>query len=161
MHLDAEVFVALGFILFACLLIYLGVHKQLATAIDSRAHRIRAELDEATRLRREAEALLASFKQKAIEAEKEAAAIVAQARTDAELLAKESAERLAEFVTRRTKQAEDKIAIAETQATADVRAAAADAAVKAAEIVLKADTKGAAGVRFVDKGIADLKALVH
>ena len=161
MILDAEIFVALGFLIFIGLLGYLGVHKTLGTAIDSRALRIRKELDEATRLRQEAEALLASFKQKAIEAEKEAAAIVAQARTDAELLAKESAERLAEFVARRTKQAEEKIRLAETQATADVRAAAADAAVKAAEIVLKGEAAGAAGARFVERGIADLKGLAH
>ena len=161
MILDAEMFVAHGFLIFVGLLGYLGVHTTLATAIDSRALRIRKELDEATRLRTEAEALLASFKQKAIEAEKEAAAIVAQARTDAELLAKESAQRLAEFVARRTKQAEEKIALAETQATADVRAAAADAAVKAAEIVLKAEAAGAAGARFVERGIADLKGLAH
>lgn len=161
MILDAEIFVALGFIIFVALLGYMGVHKTLGRAIDSRAERIRKELAEATRLRQEAEALLASFKQKAIEAEKEAAAIVAQARTDAELLAKESAERLAEFVARRTKQAEEKIKLAETQAAADVRAAAADAAVKAAEIVLKGEAAGAAGARFVERGISDLKALAH
>ena len=157
MILDAEIFVALGFLIFVGLLGYLGVHKTLATAIDSRALRIRKELDEATRLRTEAEALLASFKQKAIEAEKEAAAIVAQARTDAELLAKESAQRLAEFVARRTKQAEEKIALAET------RNAAQDVfdKVKAAEIVLKAEAAGAAGARFVERGIADLKGLAH
>ncbi len=161
MHLDAELFVALGFIIFVCLLGYLGVHNTLGKAIDSRAAKISAELDEATRLRQEAEALLASFKAKAVAAEAEAAAIVAQARLDAETLAKEGAARLSEFVARRTKQAEEKIALAETQAAADVRAAAAEAAVKAAEVILTAETKGTNGVRFVEKGISDLRTLFN
>jgi F-type H+-transporting ATPase subunit b len=154
-------FVAVGFVLFVLLLGYLGVHKTLTRAIDDRARKIQAELDEAKRLRAEAAAVLASYEAKRTEAEAEAQAIVAQARTEAEALASEAAERMAEFVTRRTKQAEGKIAAAEAQAANDVRAAAADAAVKAAEIVLTSEARGAVGEQMIAKGIADLKALTH
>jgi len=159
--LNDAFFVALGFFLFIALLGYLGVHKKLAGALDDRANKIQAELDEAKRLREEAAAVLASFEQKRAEAEAEAQAIVAQARVEAEALAKEAAQRMDEFIARRTKQAEGKIAAAEAQAALDVRAAAADAAVKAAEVVLSAETKGAAGEQLVLRGIADLKALSH
>jgi F-type H+-transporting ATPase subunit b len=154
-------FVAVGFVLFVALLGYLGVHKTLTKSIDDRARKIQAELDEAKRLRAEAAAVLASYEAKRAEAEAEAQAIVTQARSEAEELAREAAERMAEFVTRRTKQAEGKIAAAEAQAANDVRAAAADAAVKAAEIVLTSEARGAVGEQLITKGIADLKALTH
>ncbi len=104
------------------------MHKKINGALDHRAARIKAELAEAARLRAEAEALLASFEKRRAEADAEAAAVVAQAHAEAEVLGKEAHERLAEFIQRRTKQAEEKIANAEVQALADVRAAAADAA---------------------------------
>ncbi|MDE2578114.1 MAG: ATP F0F1 synthase subunit B [Hyphomicrobiales bacterium] len=160
MQLEAEHFVALGFFIFLAVLAYFGVHRMLIDSLDARIAGVKKELDEAQKLRSEAQTLLASFEQKRKDAEAEAAAIVAQARQEAANLAKENQERLADFVARRTKQAEDKIAIAETQAASDVRAAAADAAVKAAESVLKAD-KAAVGGSLVDQGIKDIGRLVH
>ena len=155
--MDAEFFVALGFVLFVILLAYLGVHKTLVGALDGRIQKIKDELAEAARLRGEAQALLNSFAAKTAEAEAQAAAIVAQAKAEAEALAKEAQQRLEDYVTRRTKQAQDKITQAEAQATADVRAAATDAAVKAAETVLKASPD----TSFVDQGIASVKSLVN
>jgi F-type H+-transporting ATPase subunit b len=159
--LNAETFVAFGFVLFVGLLAYLGVHKTLNAALDKRADRIKGELAEAERLRAEAEAVLASFGKRLQEAEAEAEAVVAQAHADAEILASEAAARLSDFIKRRTKQAEEKIAAAETQATADVRAAAADAATKAAATVLAGEARGSFGDELVSKSIADLKSLLH
>jgi F-type H+-transporting ATPase subunit b len=158
-HLDAEVFVAVGFTLFLGVLLWAGAHKALAGALDARIDRIKAELAEAERLRTEAEALLASFEQKRVAAEAEAAAIVAQAKAEADALAIEARARLDEFVVRGAKQVEQKIAQAEAQASAEVRAAAADAAIKIAESVL---SKGRIGtVDFVAAGIAQVKSLAH
>ncbi|HYP57396.1 MAG TPA: ATP F0F1 synthase subunit B [Beijerinckia sp.] len=161
MELNEEFYVALGFLVFLGLLAYLGVHTKLVAALDRRGALVKAELASAVRLREEAAAVLASFEKKKAEAEAEAAELVAQARAEAELLAKETHERMAEFVQRRTKQAEEKIATAEAQAMAQVRAAAADAATKAAETVLKVEARGAYGEDLINKGIADLKGLVH
>lgn len=162
MHFDASFFVAVGFALFLLLLGYFGVHSLLARALDDRGARIQAELDEARKLREEAEAVLASYKARAAQAQAEADAIVAQAREEAEALAKESAARMEEFVARRTKQAEAKIAMAEAQAANEVRAAAADAAVIAAEKVLRIQTKGEAAAELIARGIDDVrKQLAH
>jgi F-type H+-transporting ATPase subunit b len=158
---DAEFFFTIAFILFLALLGYVGLHKRIIGALDKRSERISAELAEATRLRTEAEALVASFEKKMAEAEAEAQAIIAHARTEAELIAREAHDRIAEFVRRRTKQAEDKIKTAETAAAAEVRAAAADVATKAAEVVLKARAEGEFGEELVNRGIADLKRLLH
>jgi F-type H+-transporting ATPase subunit b len=161
MSLDAEVFVALAFLLFVGAVIYFGLHNKINEMLDARAAAIKAELDEAARLRAEAAALLQSFEQKKVAAQADAENIVAQARAEAELIAKEAHERMAEFVERRKQQAEQKIAIAEQQATADVRAAAADAAVRAAAIVLRDEAKGEVGDQLVRDGISGLKALAH
>ncbi len=159
MQLDAELFVALGFVIFLGVLLKVGAHKLFAGAIDGRIDRIKAELAEAERLRTEAEALLASFENKRAEAEAEAAAIVAQARVEADLVAAEARKRIAEYVARGDRQMMDKIAQAEARAVTEVRAAAADAAVKIAESVLRKGVTG--GADFVASGINELRSLVH
>jgi len=159
MELNEEFFVAIGFIIFVLLAAYLGVHTKLATTLDQRAARIKAELAEAERFRAEAAEILASFEKKKAEAEAEAAALVAQAHAEAESIAKEAHARLTEFVERRTKQAEAKIASAEALALSQVRGAAADAAVAAAETVLSHEAKGGFGGELVSKGITELKLL--
>jgi len=156
MEFDAEFFVSIGFLVFLCLLGYLGVHRMILSSLDARGKAIADELAQAAKLRDEATALLASFEKKAAEAEANAAAIIADARAQAEQLAKETADRMADFVVRRTKQAEAKIAMAEAQASADVRAAAADHAVKAAEVVLRDQTQGATGADLVTREISSL-----
>ncbi len=159
--MDAEFFVAFGFVVFVIGLGYLGVHGKIADALDDRIEKIKDELAEASRLRAEAQALMQSFAAKTAEAEAQAASIVAQAKAEAEAMAKETQQRLEEYVARRTRQAQDKIAQAEAQATADVRSAAADAAVKAAESVLKTSAAGAGGEGFVEQGIASIKTLMN
>ena len=162
MHFDAEFFVALGFVLFVLLLGYLGVHRTVLNALDARSRQVADELGEAKLLREEAAAILASYRNKAVEAQAEADAIVAQAKAEAEAFARETSERMAEFVARRTRQAEAKIAMAEAQATSDLRAIVADVAVKASETVLKAQTKGQAAADLVASGIAEIRSrLVH
>jgi F-type H+-transporting ATPase subunit b len=144
--LEAEFWVAAAFVIFLGVLGYLGAHKLLLSGIDERRERIKSELDEARRLKSEAEALLAQYKHKQQDAEREAQAIVASAKTEAERLAAEAESKLEEFVARRAKIAENKIAQAEAQALAEVRSAAADAAVAAAERIL---------ARTVDEKLAD------
>ena len=124
MEFDAEFFVSIGFLVFLCLLGYLGVHRMILSSLDARGKAIADELAQAANLRQEAQALLASFDKKRAEAETQAAAIVAEAHAQADQLAKDAAARMEEFITRRTAQAEAKIAFAEAQAAAEVRAAA-------------------------------------
>lgn len=154
---DAEFWVAVAFVLFVVLLGYLGVHRTAVKALDDRAARIRADLDEAQRLKQEAAALLAEYQKKRSAAETEAQEIVAGARADAERMAAEAKTRIEEFVARRTQMAETKIAQAEAQAAADVRAAAADAAVAAAERILTQEAKGALAGELLAKGIEDVR----
>jgi F-type H+-transporting ATPase subunit b len=155
---DPEFWVAFAFAIFVGILFKFGVPKMALSALDARSDRIRQALDEAHRLRSEAQDVLVQYQKKRTEAEKEAQAIIESARTEAERLAAEAKSKLEEFVTRRTKMAESKIAQAEAQAVADVRAAASDAAVTAAEKILIQSTHGAAAESLIAKGISDLKA---
>ncbi len=154
---DAEFWVAVSFVVFVGILIYLGVHRKVAAALDERQARIKAELDEARRLREEAAALLAQYQRKQQEAEGEAQVIIANAKAEAERMAADAKAKMEEFVARRTKMAETKIAQAETQALADVRAAAAEAAVAAAEKILTQAAKGKVAADLLAQGIEEVK----
>jgi len=155
--LEAEVWVAFAFIIFLGLLGYVGAYRSIAKALDDRTARIKAELDDARRLKGEAAQVLAEYQKRRGEAEREAEGIISGARAEAERLAAEAKTRMEEFVTRRTKMAETKIAQAEAQAAADVRAAAADAAVAAAEKILRQQAQGPLGGELIARGIEDVR----
>jgi F-type H+-transporting ATPase subunit b len=154
---EAEFWVAVAFVLFAGVLGYFGVHKALIKHLDDRRDRIKAELDEASRLKAEAQALLEQYQHRREEAEREAQAIIASAEAEAERLAAESAAKLEDLVARRTKMAEGRIAQAEAQAISEVRAAAAEAAVAAAEQILTRSVKGPVADELISRGITEVK----
>jgi F-type H+-transporting ATPase subunit b len=158
---EPETWVAVAFVIFIGILIRLGVPNMLFKALDDRGARIKAELEEARKLRKEAEGVLAEYRRKQGEAEQVAASIIQNARVEAERLAAEAKAKVEDLIARRTKMAEAKIAQAEAQALADVRAAAADAAVAAAEKILVETTHGPAAEALVVQGIRDLKAKLN
>jgi len=153
----AEFWVAVAFVVFLGVPRYVGAHPRLLKGIDDRRERIKSELDEARRLKAEAEALLATYRRKQQDAEREAETIVASAKNEAERLAAEAEAKIEEFIARHTKMAENKIAQAEAQALADVRSAAADVAVAAAEAILSRSVKDKLADDLLAKGIADFK----
>jgi F-type H+-transporting ATPase subunit b len=158
---EPETWVAIAFLIFVGVLLKAGVPNLLFKALDDRSARIKSELDEALRLRKEAEDVLAEYKRRQDEAEKTAESIIHNASLEAERMAADAAAKVEEFIARRTKMAENKIAQAEAQALADVRSAAADVAVAAAEAILISTTKGAAAESLLSQGIADLKSKLN
>lgn len=158
---DPTFWVAVGTALFVILVIYLGVPGQVAKMLDERAAGIRAELEEAKRLRAEAEALLAEYKKKTQNASQEAQAIIDAAKASAERLATDSRAQLQVQIERRTKMAEQKIAQAEAEAIADVRAAATSVAATAAAAVIGKSITEAKGDALIDNSIRDLRTKLH
>jgi F-type H+-transporting ATPase subunit b len=161
MFAEPEFWVAVAFVIFVGVLVYVGVPKMLLNALDERGKRVQAEFDEARRLKEEAQKLLAEYKSKQRQANEEAAAIIEGAKAEAERIAAESKTKMEEFVVRRTKLAETKIAQAEAQAIADVRAAAAEAAAAAAEKVLTESVKGKVADDLLARGIGDVKTKLN
>jgi len=157
----AEFWVAVAFGVFVLILLYYRVPNLVAKSLDDRAEAIRKELDEARRLREEAQTLLADYQKRHRNVGQEADAIVEQARREAEAFAHETRVSLKDTLERRTKQAEDKIARAETQAVDEVRAAAIDVAMAAAESILREKTAGSSGASLVDQSIRDLKGRLN
>ena len=154
---EAETWVAIAFIILMGLFAYIGVHRTVLKALDNRSARIKAELDDARRLKDEAAKVLAEYKTRRASAEREAEEIVTAAKAEAQRIAGEAKAKMEDFVARRTKTAENKIALAEAQALADVRAAAAEAAVAAASTVLSQSVKGEIADSLLAKGIAEVR----
>jgi F-type H+-transporting ATPase subunit b len=157
MFAEPEFWIAVAFVVLLGVFAYLGVHRTVLTTLDHRRDRIKAELDDARRLKDEAAKLLAEYKARHASAEREAQDIVASARAEAERIASEARTKMEDFVARRTKTAEGKIALAEAQAIADVRSAAADAAVAAASSILAQSVKGNVADDLLAKGIAEVR----
>jgi F-type H+-transporting ATPase subunit b len=161
MFSEPEFWVAVAFVILMAVFAYFGIHRTVLTTLDHRSDRIKAELDDARRLKDEAAKLLADYKARHASAEREAQDIIASAQAEAERIASEAKAKIEDFVARRTKTAEGKIALAEAQALADVRAAAAEAAVTAAASILSQSVKGSVADDLLAKGIAEVKAKLN
>jgi len=158
---DATFWALVALIIFLGAMVYLKVPGMVTSALDKRADTIQKELDEARRLREEAQALLADYQRKGREAETEAEEIIEQAKREAEALTAESGKRLEEYVANRTRQAEEKIAQAEAQALQEVRALSADVAIAAAEKVLAAKVTGTTADALIERSIGEVKSKLN
>ena len=158
---EAETWVAVAFVLFVGLGVYLKVPAMLAKMLDERADKISKELAEARKLREEAQALLTEYQKKRAEAEKDAANIVAQAKLEAESYSVETRKKLAETIERRTKQAAQKIAQAEAAAIKEVRTTATEAAIAAATRLAGEAVQGSKGTKLIDESIAAVKSRLN
>jgi len=161
MFFEPEFWVAVAFVILMILFAYLGIHKTVLKALDHRSERIKAELDDARRIKEEAAKLLADYKARRASAEREAEEIISNAKAEAERIAADAKAKMEDFVARRTKTAESKIALAESQALADVRAAAAEAAVTAATTILSQSVKGPVADDLLAKGIAEVRSKLN
>ncbi|HYE43761.1 MAG TPA: F0F1 ATP synthase subunit B [Caulobacteraceae bacterium] len=133
---NPEFWVGAGLVIFLGIIVLVGAPKKIAQGLDAKAATIQADLDEAARIRAEAEALLKQIQAERAEAEAQAADILANAKEEARLLEVSAKAKLEESIARREQMAERRIAMAESQAAAEVKAAAADLAAQATEAVL-------------------------
>ncbi|MEQ1942105.1 F0F1 ATP synthase subunit B [Mesorhizobium sp. VNQ89] len=157
----ASVWTTVALFIFLALLVYLKVPGMISKALDARAVKIRHDLDEARRLREEAQGLLAEFQQKRKEAEKEAADILAAAKREAELLVADAHKKSEDYVARRTAMAEQKIAQAEREAVNEVRSSAVDIAVEAARKLLADNPEIKAGEELFKSSLSELKSKLN
>ncbi|MBX6367905.1 MAG: F0F1 ATP synthase subunit B [Rhodospirillales bacterium] len=156
---DTHFWEAVAFVI-AVALVWKKASSAITGALDERARKIREELDEARKLREEAQATLANYQRKQRDALKEAEEIIAHAKAEAERLGAQAAHDLEAAIQRRQRLAEEKIAQAEQKALAEVRAAAVDIAVAAARRVL-AEEMGARGSKLIDEAIDSLPQRLH
>ena len=157
MHLfaDPEFWVFLAVVVFA-IMVWKPARRAVVGSLDERATRIRGELEEARKLRDEAEQLLADYRQKEREAAADAQAIIAHARDEAERIAAQAARDLQQSLERRQRLAEERIAQAEAKALDEIRAAAVDVAIAAAREVIVSELDERRGAAMLDAAIAAL-----
>jgi F-type H+-transporting ATPase subunit b len=152
---EAEFWVLVAAIVFVAL-VGRKVFGALAGGLDARAARIKGELDEARRLREEAERLVADYRAKQQQAAAEAEGIVAHAKAEAERIAAQSARDLEQALERRQHMAEERIAQAEAKAVAEVRSVAIDVAIAAARDVITTTIDERRGGALIDEEIVAL-----
>ncbi len=130
----------------------------LANILDKRAVQVRAELDEAARLRREAEALLKDARAQRETALADAATMLTQARAEAVRVGEAARADAATAAARRERMALERIDAAEKAAVSDVRTAAAEIATRAAEHVISTGFGAEADAQLIDRAIQNLPA---
>ena len=161
MAFDQTFWALIALLIFLGIVIYLKVPGMMAKSLDERAAKISAELDEARRLREEAQQLLAEYQRRRKDAEKDAATIVEAARAEAAGLVADARAKSEDYVTRRAALAELKIAQAERDAIAEVRASAVDLAVAAARKVLQDKVDGGTADQLFRSALDTLKTRLN
>ena len=158
---EPEFWVAVSFFIFIGVLVYFGVHTKVVSALDARALLIGKELEEARRLREEAEKVLADYQRKLGDVVTEVDNIIALATTEAKTLAAETRQSLKEHFDRRIKLAEEKIARAEMEAVREFRSVAVDAAIAAAQNLIAAKLTPDRAKKLVSESINALKSKLN
>ena len=159
--MDNTFWATVALVIFVAVVFYFKVPGTISKSLDERANRIRNELEEARRLREEAQQLLAEFQRKRKEAEKDAADIVSAAKREADILLDEARRKTEDYVTRRTALAEQKIAQAEREAVNEVRASAIDIAVEASRAMLAAKSAATSGVDLFKASLEEIKSKLN
>ncbi len=157
---SAEFWVAIGFLILIGG-IWRPTARQITHALDARAERIRASLDEARGLSEEAQHLLAEHQRRQRDAGREVERLVAHAREEAERNLAESRTRLEAALRRRVALAREKIAMAEADAVREVREVAVEVAVATTRALIARHLDTSAQTRLIDGAIEELPARLH
>lgn len=158
---DVSFYVLIAFLLVVALLWKMGAHKAVIGGLDKRSQKIADELDQARKLREEAQELLAQYQRRQRTAEDEAQGLIEQARKDAAALALESRRKINEQIERRAKAAEEKIARAEAQALAEVRGQSADMAIEIARRIIRERMDQGAQSALLDRAISEVRSKLN
>ena len=159
--MDATFYATVALVIFLGVVLYFKVPAMIAKALDARGEKIKAELEEARRLREEAQQLLGEYQRKRKEAEAEAAEIVESAKREAGQLVDEAKQKTEDYVARRAALAEQKIGQAEREAINEVRATAVDIAVEAARALLAGKVDAKLGADLFRSSLSDVKAKLN
>jgi F-type H+-transporting ATPase subunit b len=157
---DPEVAVAIAFVI-ALAVVARKVWATITAALDTRAARIKAQLDEARTLREEAQQALAQIQRRQRDALQEAEAIIAHAREEAARYAEKAKQDLEAALQRRERLAQERIALAESKAVDEVKGAAVDVAIDAARRIIADNLGETQGNALIERAIEDLPARIN
>ncbi|MEC8174925.1 MAG: F0F1 ATP synthase subunit B [Pseudomonadota bacterium] len=152
---DPTFWVAVAFVIFV-IAVFKPIKGALIGGLDAKIEEIRREVEEAEKLREEAQSLLANYQRQQRQAMQDAENIVARAKEEAGRHRAEADEALKEMVRRQEEQAREKIAQAEAAAIQEVKSMAVDLAMAASEKLLADKLVGDEGSRLIDKSISEI-----
>lgn len=155
------IWVAVAFAIFIGLLLYFRVHKMIAEQLDKRSGEISRQLDEARRLREEAQSMLAKWQRQQRQADEEANEIVRQAEANAQRSAEETRAQMEETLKRREEQSAEKIAQAEARAVQEVRGVAVDVATEVARRLIREELDKQGHDKLIDESIQSIDKSLH
>lgn len=158
---NTDFVVLLAFLLFIAVLFYFKVPTLLGGMLDGRAVGIKNEIEEARKLREDAQTLLASYERKQKEVQAQADRIVADAKAEAKAASEEARVDLATSVERRLAAAEEQIGSAQAAAVKEVRDQAVLIAVAASRDIIGQQMTAADGNKLIDEGIALVGDKLH
>lgn len=158
---NTDFIVTISFLLFVGIVVYFKVPQLIAKLLDQRADGIRADLDEARRLREEAQEIYASYERRQREVKTQAEDIIANARREALAQADRARADLNRSIELRIKGAEDQITTAENDAVRAVRDRAVQTAIAAASAVLLEQGNASDQSAGIDAAIDDVATLLH
>ncbi len=155
---NTDIVVLIAFVLFIGILVYFKVPGFITGFLDSRAEQIRADLDEARRLREEAQQLVAGYERKLSEVKGQAERIVARAAQEAKDAAEQARSDMETQVARRLAAADEQLSAAEADALRSVRDRAVAVAIAAAADVVARQMGDDEAAGLIDAGIDQVDA---
>ncbi|MDE2648409.1 MAG: F0F1 ATP synthase subunit B [Paracoccaceae bacterium] len=158
---NTDFIVSLSFALFVGILLYLKVPNLLAGLLDKRADGIRTELDEAKKLREEAQTLLASYERKQKEIAEQAERIIKNAKEEAKAVAAQAQKDLEISIERRMQAAVEQLESAEVAAILEIRDTAISVAIAVASEVIQNHSKEVDQDKFLEESILEVSKKLH
>ncbi|MEP1767925.1 MAG: F0F1 ATP synthase subunit B [Sulfitobacter sp.] len=158
---NTDFVVLIAFLLFIGILVYFKVPSMMVKMLDGRAEGIKSEIEEARKLREDAQTLLASYERKQKEVQEQADRIVAAAKEEAAAAGAQARVDLAKSVERRLAAAEEQIGSAEAAAIKEVRDQAVVIAIAASREIIGKQMTAADGNKLIDEGIAQADTKLH
>jgi len=160
MHFDEAFWVAVSFFIFIALVVR-PVGRALAKQLDGRAAKIKLELDEAVRLKEEAQAVLALYQRKHKKTIEEAEEIISHAQHEAERVAAIAKDNLEKDITRRTEIAIEKIAQAEANVLREIKENAVDITINAAKAIIEENIGQETAEEIISRALSDIDRKFH
>ena len=157
---NPETWLIVAFVIFIAIFAKF-VFPMIAKALDKRADDIRFQLEQATRLRAQAEALLATYEAERTAKLQEAEEILASAKRDAEALRVRANADLTQSLDRRSQQAVEKIERAEQEAVSFIRTQMVDVATQAVRNIVRNELDGNAEDQSISRAIKAIESQIH
>ena len=137
MIIDATFWVAISFLIFVGVLIYLKVPQKIDKSLEESIKRIKDEINNAEKLKEEAKNILSDYESKVSKSKEEIKNLIDDAKNQAEKDIIKTNEEFHKIIENRKKSAEQKVKQMKIQAIKDVKNSSVNIAILSAEKIIK------------------------